>query len=235
MLKRIPVVNCEAYCPTILPSQLSHSELSDTICFKKAAAEMMRRDTRNPEVVYKLRNERQDHHGHDEGQSDEFQQTPAELRQHVGDQIQKIFMKRPEMRMPVLHQKFLVYKLEKFNWPPETRQWEIQGQWLPLHQENDRINALMNQIQITHSSVNTKNQELAQQVQTSNLELSRLQIEVSYLRTSVARNPSTERRDAENLRQLSDYKNQEKETARAQAPWADAHFSSPKKTVGVTL
>ena len=35
--------------------KLSHSELSDTICFKKAAAEMMRRDTRNPEVVYQLR------------------------------------------------------------------------------------------------------------------------------------------------------------------------------------
>ena len=80
---------------------------------------MMRRDTRNPEVVYQLRNERQDHHGHDEGQSDEFQQTPAELRQHVGDQIQKSFMKRPEMRMSVFHQNFLVYKLEKFNWPPE--------------------------------------------------------------------------------------------------------------------
>ena len=77
--------------------------------------------------------------------------------------------------------------------------------------------------------MNTKNQELAQQVQTSNLELSRLQIEVSYLRTSVARNPSTERRDAENLRQLSDYKNQEKETARAQAPWQTRIFPLTKK------
>ena len=50
--------------------------------------------------------------------------------------------------------------------------------------------------------MNTRNHELAQQLQTSNLKLSGLQTEVSYLRTSVERNQSTEHRDAENLRNL---------------------------------
>ena len=40
------------------------------------------------------------------------------------------------------------------------------------------------------------------QLKMSSLELSRLQIEASYLRTSVERNQSTESRDAENLRNL---------------------------------
>ena len=46
------------------------------------------------------------------------------------------------------------------------------------------------------------NQGLALQLQTSNLELSSLQIEVSHLRTSLERKQPTEYRDAENLRNL---------------------------------
>ena len=50
--------------------------------------------------------------------------------------------------------------------------------------------------------MNTRNQELAQSLQTPNLELSRLQPEVSHLRTSVERNQPTENPDAANLRNL---------------------------------
>ena len=42
------------------------------------------------------------------------------------DQMQEahsegIYLKRPELRMPVLHQKLFVYMLEKLNYPPEFR------------------------------------------------------------------------------------------------------------------
>ena len=57
----------------------------------------------------------------------------------------------------------------------------------------------MNRIQITGDSMNIRNQGLAHQLQTSNVELSRSQTEVSHLRTSVGRNESTENLDAENL------------------------------------
>ena len=73
---------------------------------------------------------------------------------------------------------------------------EWHGQLQNLHQENTLINTLMNKIQITNSSMNTRIQDLTQQLQ----QLSRLQAGVSYLRTSVERNQSTENRDAENLR-----------------------------------
>ena len=42
-----------------------------------------------------------------------------------------------------------------------------------------------------------RNQGLAQQLQTSNLQLRRLQTELYHLRTSVWRNPSTENSDEE--------------------------------------
>ena len=73
---------------------------------------------------------------------------------------------------------------------------ELQGQLQKLHQENARINDLMNQIQITNDSMNIRNQGLAQKLQTSHFELSRAQAGVSHLRTSVERNQSTENRDA---------------------------------------
>ena len=47
---------------------------------QEATAEMMRRDTRNLEVVSQLRSELQKYHLHAEGQSDGFQQTEADLR-----------------------------------------------------------------------------------------------------------------------------------------------------------
>ena len=76
-----------------------------------------------------------------------------------------------------------------------NQETELQGQLQHLHKANTRINALMNQMQIKTDYMNIRNQGLAQQLQTSNLELSRLQTEVSS-------NQSTENRDAENLRNL---------------------------------
>ena len=75
----------------------------------------------------------------------------------------------------------------------QNRDTESQGQLQNLRHENDRINASMNQIQITNNSMNTWNQEMTQQLQTSNFERSRSQTEVSGW------NQSTESRDAENL------------------------------------
>ena len=50
-----------------------------------------------------------------------------------------INMKRPELRMPVLYQRLLVYKLEKLNCPPESttrnQETELQGQLQSLHRE----------------------------------------------------------------------------------------------------
>ena len=36
-----------------------------------------------------------------------------------------IFVERQELRVPVLHQILFVYKLEKRNYPPESRQCEV--------------------------------------------------------------------------------------------------------------
>ena len=79
---------------------------------------------------------------------------------------------------------------------------ELQGQLQHIQQENTRINVLMNHIQIAISSMNTGNQELAKQFQTSNFKLHRLQTEVTHLRTSVERTQTTEGRDAEHLRNV---------------------------------
>ena len=61
---------------------------------------------------------------------------------------------------------------------------------------------ILGSMQIGISSMNTGNQELAKQFQTSNLKLNRSQTEVSHLRTSVERTQSTEGRDAEHLRNV---------------------------------
>ena len=53
-------------------------------------------------------------------------------------------------------------------------------------------NARMSQIQITDNSMNTANQELTQELQTSNIEISHLQAEASDQRNSVARSQSTD-------------------------------------------
>ena len=45
-----------------------------------------------------------------------------------------------------------------------------------LRQENARVNARLNQIQITNNSMNKGNQQLTQQLQTSNTEIGRLQL-----------------------------------------------------------
>ena len=81
-----------------------------------------------------------------------------------------------------------------------NQETELQTQLLSVHQENAGLHVLFNQIRITNSLMHSRG--LAQQLQTPNLELSGLQTEVSHLRTSEGRNPSTECRDAENLRNL---------------------------------
>ena len=74
----------------------------------------------------------------------------------------------------------------------------LQGQLLNLRQENARINALMNEIQITNSSMNTRNQGGDEATADVKLEIRLLQIKVFHLRCSVERNQSTESRDAQN-------------------------------------
>ena len=60
---------------------------------------------------------------------------------------------------------------------------ELQGQLQNLHQKNTWIKDRWNQIQITNSSIeHWKSGKLAQQLQTSNFELSRLQTEDYLLR-----------------------------------------------------
>ena len=95
--------------------------------------------------------------------------------------------------------------------------------------------------------MNTVNQELTWQLQTSNLELSRPQTDVSYLKTSVERNQSTVGRDAEYLRNLREentslarenlrhsaqiqrstrsLQEAEMETVRVQSLWEDAQMT----------
>ena len=54
---------------------------------------------------------------------------------------------------------------------------ELQGQLLNLHQKNARI-FFLKHITIPHSSMYTGNQELTQQLQTSNFEINDLKTEV---------------------------------------------------------
>ena len=66
-----------------------------------------------------------------------------------------------------------------------NQETELQEQLPSLHQENTRINALMNQIEIANSSINIRHQEFTQQLQTPNIEINHLQTEVFNLRNSV--------------------------------------------------
>ena len=111
-------------------------------------------------------------------------------------------MRKPALRLPVLHQKLVAYVLEKNTSSPTSRRFNIEirsyrDSCKNLRQENARINALVNQIHIAKGSMHTKNNELTQQLQTSNIEIGRLQAEASDLRNSVGRSQSTE-----NLEQL---------------------------------
>ena len=58
MLKRTSISDREDGCPKLLPSQLSHSKLSDTL-IQEATSEIMRRDTHSLEVVSQLRSDLQ--------------------------------------------------------------------------------------------------------------------------------------------------------------------------------
>ena len=75
-----------------------------------------------------------------------------------------------------------------------SKETELHKQLPTLQQENAQLNDLMNQFHITNSSMNTRNQELTWQLQTSNLEISHKQTDVVDLRNSVERNHSTESR-----------------------------------------
>ena len=120
----------------------------------------------------------------------------------------------------------------------------LQGQLHNLSQENARINARMKQIQVTNNSMNTRNKELTQQQQTSNIKIDRLQAEASDLRNSMGWGQSSENRHAEILlclrvqhsplcrenhqhsveieRWNSSLQEVEMETARIQSLWEDA-------------
>ena len=106
-----------------------------------------------------LRSELQLGRLHAEGQSDEFQQSQA------------------ERRTPVLLQKLLAYELETRNSSPKSRylkteETELLRQLRNLRQQNVRV------IQMTNTSMNTRNPGFTQQLQTSDPEISRFQTEV---------------------------------------------------------
>ena len=150
----------------------------------------MRRDTRKLEVVSQSISELQHYHRHAEGQSHEFQQSQAELRQHLGRSNTE--------------------GAQLMNLCEETR--IANGRIAPkvgrVHQNlrdaesrdggESRINDLVNQIQITRVSMNLSNQGLAQQSQTSILKF--LICELRW-----CGNQSTENRDAEKLRNLKNF------------------------------
>ena len=129
------------------------------------------------------------------------------LDKNRNDQIQKahswgMYVPRPELWMPVLHQKSLVYKLEKLNWPPhceiKRRSWKDVC-WLSIRRMRG---STISWIRSTSTSVDSQNLGLAKQLLTSKFELGRAQTEVSHWRSSVERNQSSQTRDAEDLRNL---------------------------------
>ena len=102
-------------------------------------------------------------------------------------------MKTPELRIPeVVRLQAREAQQSARVWTMRSQETGLQGQVQNLHQGNARINDLMNHIQITSDSMDIRDKVLAQQLRTSNLELSPLQTKVSHLRTSVVRNQSTQ-------------------------------------------
>ena len=98
----------------------------------EATAEMMLQDTHQDEVLFQFNKV----NGriiiiNAEGTLEEFQQSPAKLTQSWNDQTQnacsqEIDAIRQELRMPLLHQRLFVPKLEKRNCQPEFRRCEVQ-------------------------------------------------------------------------------------------------------------
>ena len=101
-------------------------------------------------------------------------------------------MKRHELRMPVLRQKLLDPQLSNSVSPMRSQETDLQTQWLTLHQENARLDDLMNQIRSANESMYFQNLGFAVQSQTSKFELSRAQTDVSHLRGRVERIPNLE-------------------------------------------
>ena len=66
-----------------------------------------------------------------------------------------------------------------------NQETELHGQLQNFHQEKTRINARVNQIHNANNSMDTRNMDVTQQLQTSNIETSHLQVEASDLRSSV--------------------------------------------------
>ena len=185
MVKRTTVSNREDY------GTRSSATISDSWSY--ATAEMMRRDTYQEEVLSQLRSELQLYNRHAEGPPDEFQQSQAQVRHTLersnteGVRLRNLCEETRTANASIAPE---VTRLQAREVQLPTRvstmrsqETELQGQLPNLHQENIRINAPMNQIQITNSAMNTGNQEWAKQLQTSNLKLSRSKTEVSYLRT----------------------------------------------------
>ena len=138
---------------------------SEDDCF----AEIMRRDTRNLEVVFKKRSELQRHQ--------------AELRHILGRSKQKAYIWRngcEETRTENARIAPKFTRLQAREAQLSTRvsikrnqETELHGPLQDLQQENARIKACMNQIQITKNSMDSRNKGLTLQLQTSNLGLRR--------------------------------------------------------------
>ena len=220
MLRRIAGINSDDYCPKLLPNQLRHSKLSDTLW------------------VSQLRSELRHCRPHSVGQSDKFQQSQAEWKQILERSntqgVQLRHLCEETRTAPVLHKNLLLQCEIK----------ELQGQLQNLHRKNTRTNTLTNQIQIANNSMKTRNQKLAQQLQTSNLQLRRYRLKFlsCELRWRGINLPKIERQNIfkisgkkntslvrENIRQSAEFERfilslqeAEIETARLQSPWEDA-------------
>ena len=71
------------YCPIITAESAQGLEAQRHSLIREATAEMMRRDTRQEEVLSQFVSDLQYYHHHAEGQSEELQQFQAELGQKL--------------------------------------------------------------------------------------------------------------------------------------------------------
>ena len=87
-----------------------------------------------------------------------------------------------------------------------SEETELQAQLLTLHQENARLNDLMNYLRSASESLFFLKKRVEAAIPDVKFELSRTQIEVSNLRSSMERNQSFETLDAEDLQHVREEK-----------------------------
>ena len=143
----------EYYCPKLLPGQLRHSKLSDSLV-QEATVEMIRRHAHIADTLFRLRSELQHDHRHTERQSDEFQQCQAQLGQLLGRsntegaQLRNLFEQTRTVNASIAPEVTRLHAPEaQLSTSVSTigsQETELQGQLLNLHQENARVNALVN-------------------------------------------------------------------------------------------